>query len=40
MTDEGSGVLELKNIAVEPVFQAKGYGRVLLDFLVQAYAGR
>ena len=38
--DEGSGVLELKNIAVEPAFQGKGYGKALLDFLVQTYAGR
>ena len=40
VTDEGSGVLELKNIAVEPAFQGKGYGKALLDFLVQTYAGR
>ena len=26
VTDEGGGVLELKNIAVEPDFQGKGYG--------------
>ena len=29
VTDEGSGVLELKNIAVEPAFQGKGYGNAL-----------
>lgn len=40
VTDEGRGVLELKNIAVEPAFQGKGYGKALLDFLVQTYAGR
>lgn len=40
VTDEGRGVLELKNIAVEPTFQGKGYGKALLDFLVQTYAGR
>ena len=40
VTDEGSGVLELKNIAVEPAFQGKGYGKALLGFLVQTYAGR
>lgn len=27
VTDEGGGVLELKNIAVEPDFQGKGYGK-------------
>ena len=40
VTDEGSNVLELKNIAVEPAFQGKGYGKALLDFLMQTYAGR
>ena len=38
MTDKGSGVLELKNIAVDPAFQGKGYGKSLLDFLVRPYA--
>ena len=27
VTDEGDGVLELKNIAVYPVYQRKGYGK-------------
>lgn len=40
VTDGGSGVLELKNIAVELAFQGQGYGKALLDFLVQTYAGR
>lgn len=30
VTDEGGGVLELKNIAVEPDFQGKGYGLSLI----------
>ena len=30
--DEGDGVLELKNIAVEPAAQGKGYGKALIDF--------
>ena len=34
VTDEGGGVLELKNIAVEPDFQGKGYGKALVDFLI------
>ena len=29
VTDEGGGVLELKNIAVKPAFQGKGYGKSL-----------
>lgn len=40
VTDEGAGVLELKNIAVEPGFQGRGYGRALVDFLVKTYGGQ
>lgn len=32
VTDEGDGVLELKNIAVEPEFQGRGYGKPLWTF--------
>ena len=39
VTDEGDGILELKNIAVEPDFQGRGYGKALVDFLIQAYTG-
>ena len=39
VTDEGDGVLELKNIAVAPGFQGKGYGKALVDFLIETYAG-
>ena len=37
VTDEGGGILELKNIAVEPNCQGKGYGKALVDFLVRTY---
>ena len=37
VTDEGDGVLELKNIAVEPAFQGRGYGKNMVDFLVRTY---
>ena len=37
VTDEGNGILELKNIAVAPDFQRKGYGRALVTFLIQTY---
>ena len=37
VTDEGGGILELKNLAVEPAFQGKGYGKALVNFLVQSY---
>mgnify|MGYP002569775815 CR=1 FL=1 len=37
VTDEGDGVLELKNIAVEPDAQGRGYGKALIDFLIRTY---
>lgn len=40
LTDEGGGVLELKNLAVKPECQRRGYGRALVDFVVRRYAGR
>ena len=32
--DEGNGILEIKNIAVDPENQGTGYGKALIDFLV------
>lgn len=40
VTDEGGGILELKNLAVEPEAQRKGYGKALIDFLGCKYKGR
>ena len=37
VTDEGDNVLELKSIAVEPNWQGRGYGKAMVDFLVQTY---
>lgn len=37
VTDEGDGILELKNIAVEPAAQRKGYGKAMVDFLIRTY---
>ena len=37
VTDEGDGILELKNLAVEPAFQGRGYGKNMVDFLVRTY---
>ena len=34
VTDEGNGVLEIKNIATEPRFQGRGYARALIEFAV------
>ena len=40
VTYEGNGILELKNIAVEPASQGKGYGKAIVDFLVRTYTGQ
>ena len=31
VTDEGNEILEIKNIAVDPENQGKGYGKALID---------
>ena len=40
VTDEGNGILEIKNIATMPGSQRKGYGKALIDFLVRKYTGQ
>ena len=40
ITDEGNGVLEIKNIATEPEYQGKGYGKALIDFIATTYKGK
>ncbi|MGN0639579.1 MAG: GNAT family N-acetyltransferase [Oscillospiraceae bacterium] len=40
VTDEGDGVLEIKNLAVEPDCQGKGYGRAMIDFIAERYKGQ
>ncbi len=37
VTDEGNGVLEIKNIATVPEYQGKGYAKALIDFIVKKY---
>lgn len=37
VTDEGNGILEIKNIATKPEYQGKGYGKQLIDFLIRNY---
>lgn len=37
VTDEGDGILEIKNIATKPEYQGKGYGKQLIDFLIMNY---
>lgn len=40
VTDEGNGVCELKNIAVAPQTQRRGYGKLLIMYIVEYYSGR
>ena len=40
ITDEGKGVLEIKNIATVPQHQGKGYAKALIDFIIQEYRGQ
>ena len=40
VTDEGEGVLEIKNLAVSPEVQKRGYGRTMIAFVAGHYAGR
>ena len=39
VTEEGGGVLEIKNMATEPRYQRRGYGKQLIEFLVSADRG-
>ncbi len=40
VTDEGDGILEIKNIATEPEYQRRGYGKKLIDFVASEYSGK
>ena len=40
VTDEGEGVLEIKNLAVDPDAQRLGYGRTMIEFIEQQYRER
>lgn len=37
VTDEGGGILEIKNIAVDPAYRQQGLGRRLVEFLGETY---
>lgn len=39
VTDEGEGILEIKNLATHPLFQKQGYARTLIAFLETTYSG-
>ena len=38
--DLGDGVFEIKNIATDPGYQGRGYGRALIEFVMAHYQGR
>lgn len=40
VTDEGNGILEVKNIATIPTCQKRGYGRAMLAYLAKIYHDR
>ncbi len=40
ITDEGNGILEIKNIATVPEYQGKGYAKTLIEFLIKQYRGQ
>lgn len=40
VTEESEEILELKSIATMPEHQGKGYGKMLIDFIVKTYSGR
>lgn len=40
VTDEGNNVCELKNIAVKPDAQRRGYGKKLITYLIAHYGGK
>lgn len=40
ITDEGNGVLEIKNLATLPEHQHKGYAKALISFLVKEFSSR
>ncbi|HIR03716.1 MAG TPA: GNAT family N-acetyltransferase [Candidatus Scatovicinus merdipullorum] len=37
VTDEGNGIAEIKNLAVEPAWQRKGYGKAMVRYIAQRY---
>lgn len=37
VTDEGNGILEIKNISITPEYQKRGYGRLLIEYITKKY---
>lgn len=40
VTNEGNGILEIKNIATYPEFQGKGYAKKLIEYISEKYKGK
>ena len=40
VTDEGNGILEIKNIATYVDYQGMGYGKKLINFIVERYKAK
>lgn len=40
VADLGDGVFEIKNLATDPAFQGRGYGRAIIEFVMTHYKGR
>lgn len=36
----GGNTLEIKNIAIHPDYHRKGYGKALIDFIIEKYKGK
>lgn len=39
VTDEGNGILEIKNLATDPNYQRKGYAKMMVEYISQEYKG-
>ncbi|MDE7104947.1 MAG: GNAT family N-acetyltransferase, partial [Ruminococcus sp.] len=37
VTDEGNGILEIKNIAIDPNYHGMGYGKTLIEYIAEKY---
>ena len=40
VTDEGNGILEIKNIAVVPKYQGKGYAKKMVEYIAEKHKGK
>lgn len=37
VTDEGDGILEIQNLATDPRYHGKGYGKAMINFIAETY---